>query len=361
MKPIRFNLKDRPDFHKVLRKRVNKYFKDNNISKYANAGMVFKTVFMVSLYLVPFALMLTVFKANVEMMFLMWVLMSFGMSGIGLSVMHDANHGAYSKNQTVNQLLGYLLILAGGSDLNWRIQHNVLHHTYTNIENYDEDIDTQVFRMSPTQKRKKLHRFQAYYATFFYALMTFYWVVSKDIEGVIRYNKKDLLKGQGTNVKRAIIVVILQKILYLSIFLVLPLMVLEISPGLIILGWLIKHFITGIVLAYVFQPAHVIEETEFYVPDENLSIESNWAIHQLRTTSNFAQKNKLLTWYVGGLNYQVEHHLFPNVCHVHYNAISKIVKETAEEYGVPYHSHPTFYAALKSHFTTLHKFGTGAL
>jgi len=361
MEPIRFNVKDRPDFHKVLRKKVNGYFKENNISKYANTGMKFKTAFMVALYIVPFILMLTVFKSSVPMVLLMWFIMAFGMSGIGLSVMHDANHGAYSKNQTVNKWLGYLLILAGGSDLNWRIQHNVLHHTYTNIEHYDEDINTQVFRMSPSQERKPLHRFQAYYATFFYALMTFYWVVSKDIEGVFRYEKKDLLKGQGTSFKKALIAIILQKILYLSIFLVLPLYVLEVSPWVVVLGFLLKHFTSGIILAYVFQPAHVIEETEFYVPDENLSVESNWAIHQLRTTSNFAQDNKILSWYVGGLNYQVEHHLFPNICHVHYKAISKIVKETAEEYGVPYYSHPTFYAALKSHFSLLNKLGKGEI
>lgn len=359
MDPIRFNHKDRPDFYKVLRKRVNKHFKDNNISKYANTNMVLKTIFMVSLYIIPFILMLTVFNSSTIGVTAMWFLMSLGMSGIGLAVMHDANHGAYSKNQNVNKALGYLLNIVGGSDLNWRIQHNVLHHTYTNIENYDEDIDTQVFRMSPTQKHKPLHRFQAYYATFFYGLMTFYWLVSKDIEGVVRYNKKDLLKGQGTSYRKALITIIIQKIVYVSVFFILPLFILNVSTLTIILGFLMMHFIVGVILAYIFQPAHVIEETEFYVPDENLSVESNWAIHQLRTTSDFAQNNKLFSWYVGGLNFQVEHHLFPNICHVHYKDISHIVKETAEEYGVPYYSHPTFFAALKSHFSVLHKFGKG--
>lgn len=361
MEPIRFNHKDRPDFHKVLRKRVNKHFKDNNISKYANTGMVFKTVFMISLYIIPFILMLTVFSSSSWGVIGMWFLMSLGLAGIGLSVMHDANHGAYSKNQNVNKALGYLLNILGGSDLNWRIQHNVLHHTYTNIENYDEDIDTQVFRMSPTQKLKPLHKFQAYYATFFYGLMTFYWLVSKDIEGVVRYNKKDLLKGQGTTFRKAMITIIIQKIVYVAVFLILPLIVLNVSALTTVLGFLMMHFIGGVILAYIFQPAHVVEETDFYVPDENLSVESNWAIHQLRTTSDFAQNSKLFSWYVGGLNFQIEHHLFPNICHVHYKDISKIVKETAEEYGVPYYSHPTFYVALKSHFTLLNRLGKGTI
>ncbi len=361
MDPIRFNHKDRPDFHKVLRKRVNKHFKDNNISKYANTNMVLKTIFMISLYLIPFVLMLTVFNSSVWGSLAMWFLMSLGLAGIGLSVMHDANHGAYSKNQNVNKALGYLLNILGGSDLNWRIQHNVLHHTYTNIEHYDEDINTQVFRMSPNQERKSLHRFQAYYATFFYALMTFYWLVSKDIEGVFRYHKKDLLKGQGTNLRKALITIIIQKVVYVLIFLILPLVILNVKAWIVVVGFLMMHFVGGIILAYIFQPAHVIEETDFYVPDENLSVESNWAIHQLRTTSDFAQDSKLFSWYVGGLNFQVEHHLFPNICHVHYKDISKIVKETAEEYGVPYYSHPTFYTALKSHFSLLNRLGKGTI
>ncbi len=361
MKPVKFNTKDRPDFHKVLRKRVNKYFKENNISKYATNGMVFKTVFMVALYLVPYILMLTVFKDSTVGVFAMYFLMSLGMTGIGLSVMHDANHGAYSKNQKVNRSLGYLLNLVGGSDLNWRIQHNVLHHTYTNIEHYDEDIDTQVFRMSPNQERKPMHRFQAYYAIFFYGLMTIYWLVSKDIEGIVRYKKKGLLEGQGVTFRSALITIIIQKIVYLAFFFFLPIYITTVGWGVILGAFLMMHFISGVILALIFQPAHVIEETEFYVPDENLSMESNWAIHQLRTTSDFAKDSKLFSWYVGGLNYQVEHHLFPNICHVHYKAISKIVKETAEEYNVPYHAHKTFFEALKSHFGVLNKFGKGAI
>ena len=117
----------------------------------------------------------------------------------------------------------------------------------------------------------------------------------------------------------------------------------------------------GIILALVFQPAHVVMETEFPEPDNEGSLEDNWAIHQFKTTSNFAPNNKVLGWYMGGLNYQVEHHLFPTICHIHYPAISKIVKATAEEYGVPYYSQKTFASAVKSHFQLLMRLGKGAV
>jgi linoleoyl-CoA desaturase len=126
------------------------------------------------------------------------------------------------------------------------------------------------------------------------------------------------------------------------------------------MGFLLMQFISGLILALIFQPAHVIEETAFFTPDENGSVENNWAIHQLKTTANFANKSGWFSWYVGGLNFQIEHHLFPNICHIHYKKISKIVEQTAKDFNIPYYQHRTFYDALKSHFTLLHELGTGA-
>jgi linoleoyl-CoA desaturase len=164
---VKFNTQIQPDFFKVLRDRVNNYFDENQITRFANAKMKFKTVFMLSLYFIPWILMLTGLIQTVPMVYLMWVLMGLGMSGIGLSIMHDANHGAYSKKKWVNKSLGFMLNFLGGYHLNWRIQHNVLHHSYTNIDGFDEDIQTKLMRFSPLQKRKWMHRFQAILCTFF--------------------------------------------------------------------------------------------------------------------------------------------------------------------------------------------------
>ena len=148
---------------------------------------------------------------------------------------------------------------------------------------------------------------------------------------------------------------VVQKILYYALFIALPIMVLDIGWGHVILGWLSMHFLAGLILGCVFQPAHVVPSTEFPLPDENNNIKGDWTIHQMKSTANFAPGNKLLSWYVGGLNYQIEHHLFPTTCHVHYRRISEIVRQTAQEFGVPYNSQPTFIGALVNHAKTLHK------
>ncbi len=321
--------------------------------------MKFKTVFMLCLYLTPLILMLTGVVTSFWPVILMWAIMGLGMSGIGLSVMHDANHGSYSSNKKVNQALGCIVNLVGGYHVNWKIQHNVLHHSYTNVHGFDEDIDKGVMRFSPDQERKGFFRFQVYYAPFLYGIMTIYWLLVKDFEQLVRYNKKGLLAGQGISFNKALVQILFNKTWYIALTLVLPLAVMELPWWQILLGFLLMQFICGLILAFIFQPGHVVEDTNFYAPDENGSIENSWAIHQMRTTSNFATGSVLFSWFVGGLNFQIEHHLFPNICHVHYRGISKIVKEIAKEFNVPYYQHKTFIGALKSHFTLLNQLGTG--
>ena len=359
-KAVSFNEQDQPEFYKVLRQRVNSYFKDNNISKHANWNMIIKTIFMVSLYTIPLVLMIGGMINNVWVMLLMWTIMGFAMAGIGLSIMHDANHESYSRNPLVNNALGFILNYIGGYHPNWKIQHNVLHHSYTNVDGYDEDIEKQgLVRFSPTQERKNIFKYQVYYIPFLYGILTLYWFVFKDIEQTVRYNKMGLLKTQNLTLKKALTQIFLFKTLYVIVTLVLPIYFLPFAWWQVLIGFLIMQFIAGMILALIFQSAHVIEETEFYEVDEHGGVENNWAIHQMRTTANFANGSIFFSWFVGALNYQIEHHLFPNICHVHYKDIAKIVKETAEEFDVPYHHHTTFLGALKSHFKLLNDLGTG--
>lgn len=356
---VNFNRHDQPEFYKELRQRVNNYFKENNISRYANTNMKIKTVFMLCLYFVPLGLMITGAVNSLGWVLMLWILMGMGMSGIGLSVMHDANHGSYSRNKTVNRALGFLANFLGAYHINWKIQHNVLHHSFTNVEGFDEDIETPIMRFSPNQKRRSFYKFQIFYAPILYGLMTINWFLTKDFLQLSRFNKKNLLASQGLNMKKALWQVVFNKVWYLGLTLVLPMIMVDLPWWQILLGFLLMHYICGLTLALIFQPAHVLEETSFYKTDENGSVENNWAIHQMRTTANFANKSVLFSWFIGGLNYQVEHHLFPNICHVHYRKISNIVKETAKDFNVPYYEHKTFAGALKSHFSLLHQLGTG--
>jgi linoleoyl-CoA desaturase len=355
--PIRFS-SARADFFSTLNQRVNEYFKSNNISRYANTEMKVKTVAMFSIYFVPYILMISGVVTGLWAMFALCLVMGVGIAGIGLSVMHDANHGGYSKKGWVNNMLGFSLNLVGGNAFNWKVQHNVLHHTYTNIHDVDEDISPRgILRMTPYGNWKVIHRFQHIYAWFFYGLLTLVWVLIKDFVRIIRYHNDGMLKKQKANVVTEWVILLATKILYVGYIIVLPALVLDITWWQAVLGFVAMHYVAGFILAIIFQPAHVIDGTEYPLPDDEGKMENNWAIHQLLTTTNFANNNRILNWYVGGLNFQVEHHLFPNICHVHYRKISSIVKQTAHEFGLPYKSEPTFIGALASHARLLKQLG----
>lgn len=347
------------DFANTLNLRVNQYFKNNKISKYGNMEMYTKTLFMFTLYFTPYTLMLTQVVTNPIGMLALVFVMGLGLAGIGLSVMHDANHGAYSSKNWVNKLFGYSLNLVGANSFNWRVQHNVLHHTYTNVHDHDEDISPRgVLRLCPSTPAKGIHKFQHIYAWFLYSLMTIVWLFFKDFVRIIRYNDADLIKSQKTNIVKEWIILLGTKAFYISYIFVLPLQVTSLVWWQVALGIVMMHLVAGFILAIIFQPAHVAEGTEFPVADDKNVLANNWAVHQLLTTANFGNKNKLLSWYAGGLNFQVEHHLFPNVCHVHYSKISAIVKKTASEFGVPYKSFKTFRQALVAHGRLLYQLGS---
>lgn len=343
-------------FFPTLRKRVEDYFKNEGISRHANAAMVIKTIVLMTGYLAPFVLLLTVdisFGAALGL----WAFMGVCHAGIGMSVMHDANHGAYSSNEKINKLLGHSLNLLGGSVCNWKLQHNILHHTYTNITHMDDDIeDKLIMRFSPHTEFKNYHRGQYIFSFLFYGITTLYWVTLKDFAQYIRYNRNGVNTAKKAERQKTLLLIIGQKLFYFSLFIGLPVF-LGVPVLETLLGFLLLHFISGIILTVTFQLAHTVEGTSHPMPDENGVIENDWAIHQMNTTVNFARHNKLLSWYVGGLNFQVEHHLFTRICHVHYPAIAEITKATAEEFGIPYLENKTVGEALRSHIRTLKRFG----
>lgn len=362
MKQVRF-VDKRPNstlFYNTLKQRVDEYFVKNNISKYANTKMVIKTIILLSFYIIPYTSML-IFNPGFGISLLLWSIMGIALAGIGMSVMHDANHNAYSSNPKVNYWIGNSLNLLGGSVFNWKLQHNVLHHTYTNIAKMDDDIDDKLFmRFSPHSSVKWYHKFQYVYVFLFYSILTLYWALLKDFIQFFNYQKREVNRQGKKENTIVLIKIIFVKLFYFFVFIVLPLVLLKMNALQFLTGFFLMHFLAGVILSVVFQLAHTVEQTTHPLPDLEGKIENNWAIHQLNTTVNFARKSKWISWYVGGLNFQVEHHLFTNICHVHYPAISNIVKSTAEEFGVPYLENPTFGEAFRSHMRLLMKLGRTA-
>ena len=356
---IKFNGQQHPEFFAVLTRRVNDFFDEQKIGRHANAAMWLKTIIIVLLYLIPLAMLMMGKADTLWMQYGLWALTGLGMVGIGLAIMHDANHGAYSNKTWINDFFGGLLNIVGAYHVNWKIQHNVFHHTYTNIVGHDEDIRKTIIRFSPKHPFFAAHRFQAFYAIILYMIFPFVWILSKDFEQYSRYSKENLYPRMGRSNRRALIEIIVIKAIYWPTTLLLPIMMSKFGIGHTLMGFFIHHFISGIILAFATQPAHLGDDMEFFSSEENNgSMENSWAIHQLKTTANFAEKSRFTAWFIGGLNFQIEHHLFPTVCHVHYKKISKIVRQTAEEYNLPYKSHPTFLDALRSHFGHLNRLST---
>lgn len=359
---VKFAPKGQAGFYDTIKERVRQYFEATGLSPNADREMVVKSVAMLALYIVPLlAIILGVGTISLVLFYLAWVLVGAGIVGVGTSVMHDSNHSAYSRSKTVNRIMGGIIDFMGAYSVNWRIQHNILHHTYTNISGLDDDIDAgNLLRMSPNQPHLPRHRWQHIYCWPLYSIMNVYWVLAKDFRQVIQFEKEGLLRKEKKTLRRALTEITVLRIFYFGYIIVLPVLFSGVAWYHCVIGFFIAQMIAGFSLACIFQPAHVMETSDYSVPDDSRKMENAWAVHQVLNTADFAPRNRFLTWFIGGLNRQIEHHLFPHICHVHYPALSGIVAETTREYGLPYHVYPSFRKALAAHYTMLKMLGRGS-
>ena len=349
---VSFNNSNRVFFNS-LRSAVDEYFERNKIRKTGNYKLYIKTtVLIVTTMALYFGVLLLPVPAWAGI--LMSAAFGMCMAFIGFNIMHDANHGSFSSRKWVNEVFGLTLNFIGGNAFLWKLKHNIVHHTYTNIDGIDDDINNMPFmRECATQPWKPMHRFQGYYMFMLYGFTSiFMW-----ISDFIKYFSK---KVYTTDLKpmdvKEHMVFWITKSAYVVLYVVVPILVLGWKPWLV--GFLVMHFVLGLLIALVFQLAHVVEHAEFSVAGvEPVKIENEWAIHQVKTTANFAAGSKLVTWFLGGLNFQIEHHLFPRISHVHYPEISKIVKKTCEQYEIRYNYFPTMGNAIYSHFKVMDQLG----
>lgn len=356
MKTVRFVNKDRVQFAATLRKNVGSYFKEKQISMKGTSAMLVKAAIMLSLYFGPFVAILF-FPMSAWLLLVLAAVMGIGMAGIGMSVMHDAAHESFSTKGWLNKLFTNTMYLIGGNVFNWKMQHNVFHHTFTNIQGLDEDIRSRVvIRMSHQDPLKKIHRFQYLYVFFLYSLMTLSKLVGEFFQ-LNEYNKTGVTRQQNAKPRREYFKLILSKAIYLFVAIGLPMLLTSFAWWQVLLGFLVMHLTAGIIMSVVFQMAHVVEGADQPVLNTEGNIDNEWAIHELVTTANFSKKSRLLSWYIGGLNFQIEHHLFPNISHMHYRKIAPIVERTAKEFGLPYNQKRTFLDALISHIKMLKELG----
>ena len=353
---IRFRNKNYASFYSTLKLNVDKHFSDKNGSKHADSRMILKTGLILSAFV---TLYFTILFADLSLgsKFGLVLVMGFVTALIGFNVCHDAIHGSYSYNSTINKSLGLIFNVIGANAFVWHITHNIAHHTYTNIKGADEDIEIApgLVRVNEKDEIKSFHKYQHIYTFILYGFASIAWVFKKDYKFFFQKSIggfDNSRKTPGETFK-----LFFFKIFYYTFFIIVPFIVLDLPWWQFLAGFIGMHLIEGWTLALVFPLAHVVDNTDFPEPDENGDIHEAWAAHQMRTTANFATGSPLATWLTGGLNMQIEHHLFPNICHIHYPAISSIVRTTAEEFGLPYHENKTFWDALKAHYNHLKKFG----
>ncbi|WP_448519267.1 fatty acid desaturase family protein [Rhodoflexus sp.] len=352
---VRFADKGRSAFFATVRKRVDNYFIQNNISKHANAEMILKTVLFLGGF-AGFYLLLLLGNFSTPVMLLLAAAIGVFGALIGFNICHDAIHGSYSSNMYVNKALSLVFNIIGANPYVWSISHNIVHHTYTNIAGHDEDIEVApgLIRLSPEDKLTPIQRYQHLYAFLLYGLASVSWVFRKDFK---KFFQEKIGSHKNRHPKMEYFNLFFYKGVYYFLFIALPLWIMPISFGGWLAGFMVMHISQGLVLGLVFQLAHVVEGTDFPLPDENGNMEESWAAHQMRTTANFARNSRIANFLCGGLNMQIEHHLFPKICHVHYAAIAPIVQQTAKEFDLPYIENETFFSALQSHYRMLRKFG----
>lgn len=341
-------------FHTELKKRIADYFQEVGHSTTGNYQLFIKAIVLMVGFLFIY-IHLVFFTPNLLWQVLESILLGGLVAAIGFNVMHDGAHGSFSKYKWLNTIAAFSLNILGGNSFMWNVKHNIIHHAYTNVDGLDDDIDIQPWlRMSRTQKKYGFHRYQHLYFWVLYSLLYIFWIFLLDYQ---KYFKSRIGQMDLKRMKLSDHVIFwFFKLVHFFLFVGLPIYMVGFSSWLV--SFLIFTLFAGIVLSLVFQLAHTVEHTEFPMPDpESNKLMDEWAIHQVKTTANFATNNSLVSWLVGGLNFQIEHHLFPKISHIHYPAISKIIRQTCQEFGIPYHEYPRVRYAVASHVAFLRQMG----
>lgn len=353
MSKITYQTEETP-FYKALQTEVEAYFATKNKEKIGNASLYIKGIIIFSLAVYLY-IQLVFFTPMWWIALPLAAVFGVSLALIGMNVMHDGCHGSYSNNRFLNAIAGYTLNLLGSDAFFWKLKHNMSHHIYTNIETADDDIESNfLLRFTPSYPRNVLHKYQHFYAPILYSFAMLSWVWWTDF---VRYFSTHI-GAIAVNMKfKDHLIFWLSKVLHVLLFIGIPIYTLSVG------GWLLGYFLVictaGLTIAFVFLLAHLVEATSLETAPINgyKNIEHEWAVHQIRTTADFAPNNKILTWLLGGLNYQVEHHLFPKISHVHYPKLQPIVQRVCEQFGVEYHSYPSMTAAIASHIRFMKKMG----
>lgn len=341
------------DFARELRGRVKEYFKQKNISPYANSSVKFKAILGFTIWILLYSLIITnAVSFNTGLIILAFLGLGFVNIFLAFNLVHDSCHNAFSKSNKVNHYLGYAMNFIGGDSYLFTRMHNA-HHAFVNIAGIDVTLETHgLFRFTPHEPWQPKHKWQHLYTPLLYCLTMIHWVLIKDFKWMFG----EMNIGNEKKIRHATkeyFILFLSKFFYYGTTLVMPLLLLSVPWWLITMAWINMHLIPGLMLTLLFQVTHVYTGTHYPLPDNEGNIENNYFIHVLETTADFSRENRFTTWLTGGINIHIVHHLFPHISHAHYIPLARIVKQTAEEFGLQYQENPNFWVALKLHMKML--------
>jgi linoleoyl-CoA desaturase len=341
-------------FQVELRRRVEDFFRRSGRRQRDCWQMYLKTAILLTVFAASYGLLVFVATTWWQAVPLA-ILLGLATAGIGFNIQHDGKHQAYSNHPWINKATAMTMDLIGGSSYIWHWKHNVFHHTYVNITGHDSDIDLGFLgRLTPHQKRYPFHRWQHIYLWPLYGWLAISWQLVGDFYNLVtgRLGERRFPRPKG----RDLAIFLSGKVIFFSLAFGIPMLFHPVWVAM--LFYVIVELLLGMTLSIVFQLAHAVEEADFPLPKPDSGrIDNAWAIHQVETTVDFARSSRVAAWLLGGLNFQIEHHLFPHICHVNYPALSKLVEETCREYGVRYTEHSSFWAGLVSHFRWLRRMG----
>lgn len=338
----------RRSVYQRLSDEVSNFFQDKNITKTGDNRLAKKALVITVLYVGSYFLIYTLSGLSV---YIAWALHGIATALVGFNIMHDGAHNSFSQSRKLNSLMAMTFNLIGSNRYYWAQKHNRCHHAFTNVDQADEDIDALgLFRMSPHQPHRLFHRYQHYYVWFLYPVTSLFWFFVLDFKTY--KNQKIALREYSHRLQpKDHLEFWASKAVYLTLYIAIPASVLGLVPALF--GFLLMHVFLGFLFAVVFQLAHIVDKADFPRPNDQGTLPDEWAVHQMRTTVDFATDNRLLTWALGGLNFQAEHHLFPRVSHVHYADLHPLLEKTAAELGYEIRSYPTLIAAIQGHYRHL--------
>jgi linoleoyl-CoA desaturase len=352
--PGRLKFANNDDFHHELRRRVDQYFATTGQKPRDCLRMYVKTAIILGWFVASYVLLVFV-AATWWQALPLAMSMGFAIAAVGFNIHHDGGHGSASRFRCVNKCMALTMDLTGASSYMWARKHNLIHHTYANITGHDDDINVGLLgRLSPHQKRLPIHRWQHYYLWALYGLLPVKWLFFDDFWNILtgRIGEHRIPRPRNWD----LVTFIAGKTVAFALTFGVPLLLHPLWVVAVFYG--VTSLVLGVTLSVIFQMAHCVEEASFPMPRADTGrIETAWAVHQVETTVDFARGNRVLTWLVGGLNFQIEHHLFPQICHVHYPALAQVVEQTCNDFGIKYVAQESFFAGVASHFRWLRRMG----